>query len=345
MTNNQPSSQSGNEPVRIRLSTPTDILDVVPVTMGFYPTESLCVLYMETSGAEGGGGPRLAMTARNDLPTTDAELTTLITHTAELLGRYPSAILAAYSADQEQARHAVATLITAAAARFGPDRIITGVIAAPQGWTTVDPHHPTAIQWTNPYPAGPGAAAAEAAAAGLYAMGTRDDLRDSIASPDAGTVTDYQSAAADQATPDDPNVDQLEAMAGEVREVVSNYIAQPYTITAEDAAFLATRVRFGTPRDAALTEIQRRDAQLHTTLWQGVAAMTPDLDVAPVLGLLAIAAWAAGQGALTNIALERATRAGHDAGHPSHGLLGIAATLIERAIPPTAWDQFREALM
>ena len=342
MTTNQPSNQSGNEPVRIRLSTPTDILDVVPVTMGFYPTESLCVLYMETTGAGGGGGSRLALTARNDLPTTDAELTTLVNHTAELLSRYPSAILAAYSADQEEARQVVAALMIAVAERFGSDRIITGVIASPQGWTTVDSQYPTAIQWTNPYPAGPGQAAAEAAAAGLYAMGTRDDLRDSIASPDTGTVADYQTAATEQAIPDQPTEAQLEAMAGEVREVVSNYIAQPYTITADDAAFLATRVRFGVPRDAALTEIQRRDAQLHTTLWQGIAAMTPDQDAAPVLGLLAIAAWAAGQGALTNIALERASNAGHPTGH---GLLGIAATLIERAIPPTSWEKFREGLL
>ena len=104
-----------------------------------------------------------------------------------MLTRYPGAILVCYAADQEQARDIVRQI----AQRFGPDRIVTGIIAAPQGWTTVDPLHPAAVQWTNPYPAGTGPAAAAVAAAGFYAMGTRDDLRDSIVAPDEQTAADY----------------------------------------------------------------------------------------------------------------------------------------------------------
>jgi hypothetical protein len=85
------------------------------------------------------------------------------------------------------------------------------------------------------------------------------------------------AVAAEQAIPDHPTGDELEAMPTEIPGVVSNYIAQRHTITAEDAAFLASRVRFGGPRDAALVEIQRRDAHLHAnaippTTWDELRA-------------------------------------------------------------------------
>ena len=148
----------------------------------FYPTESLCVLYLQDVPA----GRILGITARSDLPTAPAELAGLLADTADMLTRYPSAILVAYAADQEQGRDTIRQI----ALRFGPDRIITGLIAAPQGWTTVDPHHPAAIQWADPYPPGTGPAPAAVAGAGVHAMGTRDDLADSIATPDAQTAAD-----------------------------------------------------------------------------------------------------------------------------------------------------------
>ena len=130
-------------------------------------------------------------------------------------------------------------------------------------------------------------------------------------------------------------------MAAEVREFIGNYLAQPLTVTVDDAAFLAGRVRFGVPRDAALREIDRNQAQSHVALWQGVAAMTPDDCAAPVLGLLGIAAWVAGNGALANIALERAHAYGY---LTDHGLLGIAHHVLDNAIPPAAWDQLKDGM-
>lgn len=329
---NHQSDQYGQS-ARVRLSSPTDILDIVPALIGFYPTESLCTLYLDDTPA----GRILGVTARSDLPTTSDELIGLLAHTADMLDRYPTAILVAYAVDQEQARDTVRLI----AERFGPDRIVTGIIAAPQGWTTVDPLHPAAVQWTNPYLTGTGPAAAAVAAAGFYAMGTRDDLADSIATPDQQTAADYHRAATEQALPQQPTDDQLKQMAAEVREFVGNYLAQPLFVTVGDAAFLAGRVQLGIPRDAALREIDRDQAQSHMTLWQGVAGMTPDDFAAPVLGLLGIAAWVAGNGALANVAIERAHAHGH---RTNHGLLGIVHHIVENAIPPAAWDHLKDGL-
>ena len=55
-------------------------------------------------------------------------------------------------------------------------------------------------------------------------MGTRDDLRDSIAAPDAQTTADYDRATTEQALPHEPTDEQLEQMAAEVREFIGNYL-------------------------------------------------------------------------------------------------------------------------
>ena len=42
----------------------TDVLDVVPTLLGFIPTESLVIIYLDTIN----GRTRIVMTARMDLP-------------------------------------------------------------------------------------------------------------------------------------------------------------------------------------------------------------------------------------------------------------------------------------
>ena len=98
------------------------------------------------------------------------------------------------------------------------------------------------MQWTNPYPEATGVAAAAAAAAGLAAYGTRDDLRDSIAAPDPTSIQAFRDAYTAEPIPTDPTAAQLAVMAGEVVEHVRGYLAQPYTVTTDDAAYLAARI-------------------------------------------------------------------------------------------------------
>ena len=329
--NHQP-DQYGQS-ARVRLSSPTDILDIVPALIGFYPTESLCALYLDDVPA----GRTLALTARADLPTTPDELTGLLAHTADMLTRYPTAILVAYAADQEQARDTVRQV----AQRFGPDRIVTGIIAAPQGWTTVDPLHPAASNGPTPTRPGPDRPPQPSPPRASTPWAPATTSATASPPPTHRPTADYDRAAAEQALPHQPTDDQLEQMAAEVREFIGNYLAQPLTVTVDDAAFLAGRVRFGVPRDAALREIDRTQAQSHATLWQGVAAMTPDDCAAPVLGLLGIAAWVAGNGALANLALERAHAYGY---LTDHGLLGIAHHVLDNAVPPAAWDQLKDGM-
>ena len=313
----------------VRLSSPTDVLEAVPVLLGFYPTESLCALYFD--------GSTLALTARMDLPTDDTETSLTLDSLDAMLGRYPTALLVIYSADQDEARATMRRIIT----HTGADKIRAAILATPPGWTTVDPDMPDAVQWTNPYPTGTGPVAAALAAQGLYAMGTRDDLAESIQAPDHHTAADYAAGRALDAVPDQANTHQLHTMAVETRDRVIAHLHQPTTILPEDAAYLAARIRFAAARDETNRLLDKTTAAALASMWQAVAGMTPDEDALPVLGCLGLAAWVAGNGALASVALERGEHLPEATGSE---LLRIVRQVLDRAIPPSLWDDLRKGL-
>ena len=321
----------------IRITTATDVLDVIPALLGFYPTESLCAIALQNAPS---GGQTVAVTARADLPTSPEALTGAHTLLATFLQRYDTLVLVAYSLDLEAARTVLQHLL----GPLDPDRLQTVLIAGPQGWTHLYPHQPDAVQETNPYPqqtsaAATAAAATAAAVAGLAAHGTRDDLADSIAVPDAASTAAFQEAYRAEAVPAQPTAAQVAVMAREVTEYVRAYLAQPCTTTTtttDVAAFLAARIQHVTVRDIAWALMDRPTGRLHADLWRGVAALTPNTEVVlPVLGLLGMGGWVSGDGALANVALERAADV---PGQDRYTMLRLLAEVIERAVPPTAWD-------
>ena len=311
----------------IKITNATDLLDVLPALLGFYPTESLCVLVLDADGR------KVALTARVDLPTTPDSLTGADEMLATFLQRYGHLALVAYSADYDAAHTTVRHLVR----RLDPTRVTTALVAAPRGWTHIDPETPDTVQWTNPYPTSTGTAAAAAAAAGLAAYGTRDDLRDSIAAPDPTSAEAFQHAYTAEHVPADPTAAQVAAMAQEVVEQIRGYLAQPSTVTSEDAAYLAARVQNLHVRDTAWSLMDRATGRVHADLWRGVAALTPDTEeVLPVLGLLGMAGWIGGDGALANVALERVEQV---PGGAAYSMLRLLQEVVEKAVPPTMWDQ------
>ena len=56
----------------------------------------------------------------------------------------------------------------------------------------------------------------------------------------------------------------------------------------------------------------------------------------PVLGLLGMAGWIGGDGALANVALERAEQV---PGGIRYSMLTLLQEVVEKAVPPSAWDQ------
>ena len=77
----------------------TDILDVVPTLLGFIPTESLVIIYLDTVNDRG----RSIMTARMDLPSDPSEFTGALKIITQHANSHDAMILVAYSIDSDLA--------------------------------------------------------------------------------------------------------------------------------------------------------------------------------------------------------------------------------------------------
>ena len=331
-------TESNQTPV-VKITSPADLLDVLPAMLGFYPTESLCAIVINDTDTAAETVRRVALTIRADMPTTSADA---IRAAAYLEGAVKAhgtgALVVAYTADQHQARAVLTSLVTAVT----PGVLDSAILATPEGWTIIDLALPTYVGWVNPYPQHLSPAAAQAAAAGLYAYGTRDDIVESIEAPDSGSAAEFTAATEALTTPTKPTPEQQTEMIRDVTTYLSEYVSAPFTITTPDAAWLVSLVQTIEVRDAALMLISRHTAGQHVEAWRQVAALTPDIPAAlPALAVLGMAAWIAGQGALANVTAERAGRID---GGEAYSLLRILRHTLDHAISPKVWDQMRDGL-
>lgn len=317
----------------IRISTPTDVLDAVPALLRFYPTDSLVGLFLEHTPA----GTLLAVTARFDLPDTPADSHAMTSQIVEMLTRHHAAVFVLYTADQDEAR----TTMQALLGHLDPTQVRLAVLATLPGWTTIDPDQPHTINWTNPYPTHTGTVAAQFAQHGTYALGTRDDLADSIAAPDAATTEDYNLGRSLDPIPAHPTPEQTATLTKDVVRWIAAYLQQPTTVIAEEAAYVAARISLVQPREAVFTLVNRDNGAAMAAMWQAVAALTPDDDALPVLACLGLTAWITGDGALANVALDRARTL--DDG-PGASLRDLAAELLLRQVHPSLWEDVRRDL-
>ena len=114
---------------------------------------------------------------------------------------------------------------------------------------------------------------------------------------------------------------------------------QTVGVDVEDAVQLAVLAQHGKAREAALLSMTRDDAREHLALWRGVVNHVPESGAEAPLFLAGMAAWVVGEGAATNIALERTEEVGEPGQFPPARLL---AELIDQVVPPSAWEALRE---
>ena len=87
-------------------------------------------------------------------------------------------------------------------------------------------------------------------------------------------------------------------------------------------------------RDLAWSMMTRENAEQHLDLWRTVVSRAvPELSAGP-LGLMGVAAWISGNGALQNLCGERLVEI-----HPGYSLGPLLLDLSNRAVPPSAWIQ------
>jgi uncharacterized protein DUF4192 len=324
---------------RVRLSSPADVLAVVPHLLGFHPSRSFVVI--------GARGPRtrVELGFRYDLPDP------------------PDA-----AAAEDIAKHAVAVLAhrritTVIAVGYGPGRLVTPVadvfaVAARRGglrmrelmrvedgryWSylcrnvTCCPPEGVAVS-ARPHPA-----SAVMSAAGLAAYPDRESLASTLA-----PVTGPQAKAMDQATQRaceraaalaakasrQGSRDPLRLVIDEgrraVREAIGSYREGGRISEDDRLAWLAVTLANLPVRDDAWARMEPGHRDAHRRLWTDVVRRAGAAWVPAPAALLAFTAWQCGEGALANIAIDRALDA-----DPGYSMALLLRDIIDAGVPPS----------
>ena len=315
-------------PAVARLSGPGEIVAVLPSLCGFPPTESLVLLSLR------GPRSRLGLTARVDLP-----------------GPGDQDGLAGLCAGRMAADGASCVVVVVLSEHGRRDDLVHAVRAAltERGVGVLEALHVTGGRWSSytctgsccpaegtPVPAAPpvlGLVQAEQVATGRVVLPSREDLVRSLAPP-----TLLAAAAAEQ---------RLEqAGSAWLRSRAEHGVAAARRSTLDHVQALLDRVAAGTPvgpadaavlavglgdlhaRDGVATLILTREDELLSLLGQVARQVVPP-DDAPVCTLLAWTAYARGDGALANVALDRAL-----AGRPDYSLALLLRSCLDAGVRP-----------
>ena len=325
---------------RVRVSSPADVLAVVPHLLGFHPGNSLVVM--------GVGRPRarVQLAFRYDLPDP------------------PDAVHAADIAEHaaEVLRHR--RLSTVIGVGYGPGALVTPVadaLAAALRQAGLRLHELMRVEdgryWSYlcenpdccpaegvPFDVRANPAAAAMTVAGLVAYPDRAAL--------AGTVAPVTGAAArsmEQATrrARERAADLVAQASGPgagrpagllvdegrraVQEAISTYRAGGRLAADEPVAWLTVVLAHLAVRDDAWARMDAGYRAAHLRLWTDVVRRaTPAYLPAPA-SLLAFTAWQSGEGALANIAIDRALAA-----DPGYSLAQLLRDIMDAGVPPSA---------
>jgi hypothetical protein len=339
------------QPLRLRLHEPGELVAAVPHLLGFRPAESLVVVAVHGTGRR----RRLGAVARADLPPPDdvvavvdacarrvvptgpEEVTVIVVAEPEASGEQPGRGLA--PPPRPDVADAVRDAFTADGVGV-PGRLWVPRIAAGAPWRCYPPCDCRGeVSATDDSPV-----AAAAAWLGHVTYGSRDELEASLApgAPDprlrARIDAEVRAAVLDRELggPAAARRD-LAAVVAARREVVAGRVLG-------DAELARLAVALGDPlvRDTVLGWSVDEDEALASSaeqLWTLLVRTLPAPEVADPAVLLACALLVRGGSALVGVALERARRA-----DPAHRLTGlVGALLLSGAGPSTMREVIRDA--
>jgi hypothetical protein len=334
----EPGGMTDSKQDRIRIGSATGVLAAVPHLLGFYPDRSLVVL--------GLGGPRdeVMLAFRYDLPDPpDPELATDIAeHACEVLSRQQVAAAIVIGYGSAELAAAAVDLVVAALLDVGV--AVREALRAQGGryWSALCRDPACCPPDGHPYDPGAHPAAAALSGAGLDAFPDRAALARTL-QPEPGSARQIRQAtsralrridrlliSAVQAGRDPV---QALARAGQstVGEAIGRYRAGGRITDDGRLAFLAVCCADLRVRDDAWARMDPEHRQAHRRLWADVVTAAAAEFVPAPAALLAFTAWQCGEGALANVALERALAA-----DPEYSLALLLAQAIQSGLPPSA---------
>lgn len=319
-----------DDPVRLRVREPADLLATVPYLLGFHPAESLVALFLR----EG----RVLLAARFDLaPGLEEEVAGLVEQHA-----VTGLVLVVYTTDDPGGRQ----VLEDHRARLTGVEIVDLLLVDGRRWWSLACTTGCCPVEGSPYAPGEHPLSAEAVWAGLVARPDRESVVATVAGPPeaewdalrrrartveprvaAGTTSDRQAAIG------------LAVVAALVA-VADAPDARPGPVWEDDLLLeLALLARETAVRDVACALVTREDARRHLDVWSAVVRrVPPELALGP-LGVLGIAAWADGNGTLLNACCERLERL-----DPAYPMGRLLADVSRRALAPAWWDAMADGL-
>jgi hypothetical protein len=335
-----PARKSRAKPL-LRIGSPDGLLAVIPGLLGFHPARSLVVL---------GAGPprgRIEVAFRYDLPEPPdpSGATKIAVHAASILTRHqlPLAIVVGYGPGPMVTP--VADALVAELRRA--DITLHDMLRVENGrywsYSCRDPRccPPEGVPFdTSSHPA-----SAKMTAAGNKALRDRAALAATLA-PIGGQTADAMRQAFRQAERRITDAIQKRGLPAQrygaiqqviddglraVRETIEIY-RQGGSVTAPDRiAWLAVSLGDLRVRDDAWARMVPEYTEAHLRLWTDVLRRSPARYAPAVASLLAFTAWQSGNGALANVAIERALAA-----DPEYSMAVLLQEAVTSGIPPAA---------
>ncbi|MCL2652549.1 MAG: DUF4192 domain-containing protein [Propionibacteriaceae bacterium] len=305
-------NSSKTTPVRLRAGSPAQLVATLPYLFGFRPDNSVIILGLQ--------GRRIDGTARVDASVVLAagfDVEVLRGRLSSITAPSHQIIVVAWIDDVDDARRAINVVGNATGL---PDMAVIvshGRCQADGGpWQECVDH------------------LAEADEAGLTVLDSRDALEASVAGPsDAewATMADAWACACHSVEALTPGKQRARA-----RRLMEQGLEVPGGLSSESCLELAALARQGHVRDVMTALITIKSARHHTELWRLVVTKAPAEAAPAVLGLLGLAAWLMGEGALQVCCMQRGL-----AIDPSHSLLRLIEAINVMGVHPREWARVR----
>jgi hypothetical protein len=316
-------TSTSSKPVA-RLSSPGDIVAMIPSLCGFWPRDSVVVLSLR------GPRRRLGLTIRLDVPPAAAEeqAAALLAERAAADGAAAVAVVVFGSAQ----RRGLIDAVTAACEQRALE-VMEALHVDDGRWTSYACDRPCCPVEGTPVPAPSPLVEAQCALDGRVVLGSREELVRSLAPPSLLQARACEQAldAASEEWLEMRQVDGLEAARTadlERARAVLDAVARGGSIDLANAASFAVALHDVLVRDEVATWALKRSDALLALTEQVVRLTVPPFD-APVCTLLAWICYARGDGSRVNVALDRALDS--DPGYP---LALLLRTALDSAVPP-----------
>jgi hypothetical protein len=312
----------------IRVTSPADLISVVPYVLGFHPSLSLVVTMIDGEKSTLGGVMRF------NLPKDSADAVRLADHLTSVLVRNAVSRVVLLGYGPGARISPVIDAATEALNRTGID--IRDALRIDEGrfWsytcTNVTCCPPDGV----PVDASSGVPAATAVLAGFVALPDRTALAATLDPPDGPDREQVevatQAACAHTRTLIDTDHDWYRDGVGQISAALDRVQAGE-NLDADEIATLGVRLTGIPVRDAAMTFFGRHDDDVHIRCWTEVTRRVPSEFAAAPASLLAFVALRIGDGALARIAVERALSI-----DPDYSFANLIRTALDYGLPPSA---------